>query len=183
MNSHSSIGSSSRIFIVMHGYEPAGWEQDVCHAASIWVSPIIRILAVLDAPMPPFTSLTPMARHAYFEALEARRVEEEARLQVSIKRLMPLLPGVVEVVHVQPTHGRPGKTIAEHARSWSAHVIVVAPSAPGLRTWLWPGPLHKELLRYAYCAVMITPSWTARPKQKNRKVSAELQHAAARGMV
>jgi len=183
MNSHSSIRISSRILIVMHGHEPAEWDLDVCDAASMWVSPTIRVLAVLDVPTPPFTSLTPMARRAYSEALEARRLEGEARLQVSINRMMPLLLGAVEVAHVRPIHGRPGRTIAEHARSWSAHVIVIAPSAPGLRTWLWPGSLHRELLRYASCAVMIVPSRTAPPEQKNCKVSAELQHATARGTV
>ena len=37
---------SSRVLIVIHGDEPAGWVNEACHAVSMLRRPIVRVLAI-----------------------------------------------------------------------------------------------------------------------------------------
>jgi nucleotide-binding universal stress UspA family protein len=145
-----------RVLIAVHGYESPGWAEETCRLVSTWACPSVRVLAVLDVPTPPFTSLTGAARRAY-GAARARWTEiERARLEGPIAALMLGLPAQAEVVRTPATRGDLARTIAEQARAWPADLTVVGSPARGLRSWLRTGPVHERLLRLASCAVLVT---------------------------
>ncbi len=145
-----------RVLIAVHGYEPPGWADETCHLVSTWACPSVRVLAVLDVPTPPFTSLTGAARRAY-GAARARWAEiERARLDGPIAALLSALPRQAEVVRTPASRGDVARTIAEEARTWPADLVTVGAPAPGFHAWLRPGPVHERLVRLASCAVLVT---------------------------
>ncbi len=154
---HQPGGSTLRVLIAVHGYEPAEWGPATCRALSMWASPTVRVLAVLDPPSPPFTSLIPPARRAYHGALAEWGRQETARVQRVVDRVLQVLPSAPEVVRVPASHGDTGRTIAEYAGRWPADLIVVAAPAPGAWSWLLPGAVHERVVRNASCPVLIMP--------------------------
>jgi hypothetical protein len=155
-NGHRSEDVRPRVLIIVHGHEPAGWVDEACRAVSMWVRPIIRVLAIPEAPSPPFTSLTSFARRAFDAARSEWTKEEEVRVQGVIDHMIPLLPDCVEVTAVKVLKGSLITAIVEQVTAWSADVAVVAGPAAGIRSWLWPGPVLERLLHHANCAVLIT---------------------------
>jgi len=145
-----------RVLVAVHGYELPGWADETCRVVSTWMASPVRVLAVLDVPNPPFTSLTGAARAAYLAARAQWAESERARLQEQIDALLPGLPREAEVTSAAAVRGDLALTIAEAARAWPADVVVVGRPAPGLRSWLRPGPVHERLLRLAGCAVLVT---------------------------
>jgi nucleotide-binding universal stress UspA family protein len=145
-----------RVLVAVHGYEQPGWAHVTCRVVSTWMGSSVRVLAVLDVPKPPLTSLTGAARGAYDAARAQWTESERARLQEVIDALLPGLPREAEVTHAPAERGDLALTIAEAARAWAADVVVVGRPAPGLRSWLRPGPVHERLLRRAGCAVLVT---------------------------
>ena len=145
-----------RVLIALHGYEPPGWAGQTCRLISTWVRPTLRVLAVLDVPAPPFTSLTGAARRAYGAARARWTDIERARLDGHLAALMRGLPGEPEVVRASAMRGDLARTIAEQARRWPAELVVVGGPASGLHSWLRPGPVHERVLRLAPCAVLVT---------------------------
>ena len=146
-----------RVLIVVHGHEPAGWIEEACRAVSLWVNPLVRVIAIPDVPSPPFTSLTSFARRAFDEARREWTTEEETRVQGVIDQMIPLLPDSVEVAWVHPRKGNFVAPILDQVGAWSADVIVLAAPAPGIRSRLSPGPIVERLLHHANCAVLIPP--------------------------
>ena len=161
-----------RVLVAVHGYEPSGWAQQTCRVVSTWAASSIRVLAVLDVPSPPFTSLTGPARRAYGGALAQWIEIERTRLEPPIAALLPGLPRGAEVSTVR-ARGDLARTIADHGSAWAADVIVVGGPTPGLRSWLRTGPVHERVVRLAACAVLVTT-----PPLADRRL-ARLPHTAA----
>jgi nucleotide-binding universal stress UspA family protein len=144
-----------RVLVAVHGYEPPDWEGEAGRVVTGWVDATVRVLAVLDVPSAPFTSLTGFARRAYdgaraqWTALETRRLDER------LHTLLPRLPCGAGVVHVPATQGALAETITEDADAWRADVVVVAATPPGLRAWLRPGPVHEWVVQLASCPVLV----------------------------
>ena len=157
-----------RVLIAVHGRERVGWMAEACRVLARWSAPSVRVLAVLDVPAPPFTSLTPYARRRYAGARAAWRAQEEIRLQEMLEQLLPLLPRTVDVVRVAGP-GDVARSIVHHAAAWPADVVVVGAPVPGLRSWLWPGTVHERVLRRMPCAVLVTaPQPTPAPTRPGR---------------
>src|SRR5262245_57442728 len=159
-------GIPLRALIAVHGRERAGWMTEACRVLSRWATPSVRILAVLDVPAPPFTSLTSSARRRYTAARAAWRAQEEIRLQEMLEELLPLLPRSVDVVRAASGPGDVARSIVHHAAAWPADVVVVGAPMPGLRSWLWPGSVHERVLRRMPCTVLVTapPARTTAPR-------------------
>ena len=133
-----------RVLIATHGYEAPGWADETCRLVSTWAGPALRVLAVLDVPAPPFTSLTGAAQRAYAGA-RARWTEiERGRLEATITALGRGLPRQADVVSVPSIRGDIARTIAEEARTGPADLVVVGGPTPGWRSWLRTGPVHER---------------------------------------
>jgi nucleotide-binding universal stress UspA family protein len=59
------------------------------------------------------------------------------------------------VIWVPVSYGDPGRTIAEHARAWTADVVLMAMS-PAAGPWL--GAVHDRVVRSARCPVLLIPA-------------------------
>jgi nucleotide-binding universal stress UspA family protein len=171
-----------RVLVAVHGYEPPGWARETCRVVSTWAGPCVRVLAVLDVPSPPLTSLTGLARGAYASALAQWRESERLRLQAPIDALLPGLPRQTDVARLPVTRGDLARTIAETARAWPADVVVVGAPEPGPRSWLRPGPVHERLVRLAGCTVLVTTPPPAAPRDTRGPVAVPQAAAAGRGV-
>jgi nucleotide-binding universal stress UspA family protein len=161
-----------RVLLTVHGYEPPGWATATAGVVSRWPWCTVRLLATLDVPCPPFTSLHRLARGAY-AAARARCIRlEEARLQPTISALLSALPRAAGVVSVPAIQGDVARTVAEHARDWAPDVVVVGAPGPGRRSWLWPGPVHQRLVRLTGATVLVTAAPApATPAARRRPVA------------
>src|SRR5262245_25606117 len=144
------------LLVAVHGHEPPGWADETCRLVSSWMPSSVRVLAVLDVPSPPFTSLIGAARNAYAAARAQWSQAERARLQDAIDTLSPGLPAGAQVTLMPASRGRIALAIADAARAWPADVVIVGAPAPGRRSRLGPGPVHEHLLRLTRCAVLVT---------------------------
>ena len=145
----------TRVLLVLHGAEPAGWPTEACRVLSTWRNPSVRVLVVPIVPFPSFTSMLPAARRRYAGARRAWHQQEEARILVALDRILPGLPRSVEVTRARWSDTDCVETIDQHARDCSADVVVIGAPAPGFRSWLWPGPVHEHVLRRVGCAVLV----------------------------
>jgi hypothetical protein len=153
---HEPRCAGPRVLIVVYGNEPSGWGGEVGRLLSMWRSPVVRVLAVIHVPAPPFTSLTPFSRKAFREALQSWKQEEEIRVHGVIDQIAPHGGGSIDVVQIRSARGRPESELVEHANIWLADVIVSSgPSRIG-HSWPWPGRAHTRLLHDSPCPVMIT---------------------------
>jgi nucleotide-binding universal stress UspA family protein len=144
-----------RVLVAVHGYEAAGWALETCRVVSSWEASV-RVLAVLDVPSPPFTSLTGRARGAYDAARAEWADRERERLRPAVDALLAALTRDADVTHAPAVRGDLARTIADAAGAWPADVVVVGRPAGGPGAWLGPGPVHERLLRLAACTVLVT---------------------------
>jgi nucleotide-binding universal stress UspA family protein len=165
-----------RVVVAVHGYEPDGWARDAARVVSLWTRTWLRVLAVRDVPAPPSTSL--IGARMYRGARDEWARQDEARLRPHVDGLTAVLPRDAEVRLVTAIGGSLPRTIAAHANAWEADVVVVGPPAPGLRTQLWPGRVHEQLLRCAGCAVLITAA-SGDARQRRARLVPVPQPAAA----
>src|SRR5262245_58670838 len=145
---------SPRVLIVIHGHESAGWACDARRAVSMLNNPIVRILAVLDSSYPRFTSVTPFARRAYFQAVAYWREQQRIRLQATIDQIVPFVPVPVEVLWLPQIKGRVRDAIANHAAAWRADTVLV--DIPALLSRLKSGFLYGGQLGETTCALIVT---------------------------
>lgn len=159
-----------RLLLALHGHEPDTWAADLARVLVTWPPPSVRVVAVGDGTSPAFTSLTPAARRMYAVARAAWREDAERRLDAALERLAPLLPPVTAIVRTLAPAGEVARVVAAHAAEWPADIVVVGAPAPGLSGWLWPGPVHRDILGLTACPVLVTalprrsPRWRARAR-------------------
>jgi nucleotide-binding universal stress UspA family protein len=138
----------------------------------------VRVLAVLDVPSAPFTSLTGPARRAYSGAVAEWAEIARQRLEAPLAALLPGLPRTTEASTVHARGGDVARTIADHASAWPADVIVVGGPTPGVRAWLRIGPVHERVVRRAGCTVLVTTPPFVDGRRARRP--ARVLHVAAR---
>jgi nucleotide-binding universal stress UspA family protein len=145
---------ATRVLLAIHGGEPAGWGREAPRVVTRWARPSVRILAVVVAPCPPFTSLIPPTARMYRAARTAWEDVERARVQRVVDEIAPALPAGHELVWAPVSYGDLGRAIAEHARMWAADVLLMA-AAPAAGPWL--GTVRDRVVRRARCPVLVTP--------------------------
>ncbi|HSF05706.1 MAG TPA: universal stress protein [Methylomirabilota bacterium] len=146
----------SRILVAVHGYEPRGWVDQVVRALPPAGGTAVRVLVVLDAPSPPFTSLLPAASRRYLAARMQWRRLAEAQAQPAITALAAALQPPPELERITAGDGDAGRAIVEHARGWAADLVVVGRDTRG---WLERAPVpaaHERVVDDAPCAVFVT---------------------------
>jgi nucleotide-binding universal stress UspA family protein len=147
-----------RILIAVHGHEPDGWTEEVGPALAANPNALIRVLVVDEPPPAGFTSLLPAARRRYAGAVRMWRETAADARRRSLDELVPRLPHRPEVIHAPCVRGEAGRTIAEQAAAWPAHIIVVGRDArPGLSRGLLPR-VHERVVRDAPCAIVVAPA-------------------------
>jgi nucleotide-binding universal stress UspA family protein len=149
-------GPPLRVLVAVHGYEAPGWAAETARVLATWPWSTVRLLAVLDVPCPPLTSLHGFARRAYWAAKAEWTRLEVTRLQAATDTLLPALPRTTDLVRAPAVRGDLARTVAEHARDWPADVVVVGAPRPGLRSWVWPGPVPQRILRLTGGTVLVT---------------------------
>ncbi|MGH7368065.1 MAG: universal stress protein [Candidatus Rokuibacteriota bacterium] len=169
-----------RVLFAVHGHESAEWTTRACQLVSGWKGARVRVLALVDAPRPPFTSLIAPARRLYAAARSAWRQEEEQRVMGVVDRVSQALSRQLEVVRDESTTGGLAGTIVEHAMDWPADVIVMAAPVRGAQWWVWPGPVQERVLRQVDCAVLAIPS-AAAPHGIGRRLGAPRAIASGLG--
>jgi nucleotide-binding universal stress UspA family protein len=163
-------GPPIRLLLALHGREPETWTTDVTRVLATWPHPSVRVVAVGDGTSPVLTSVTPIARTLYDAARAAWRAEAERRLDAALQRVMPLLPPATAIVRALAPAGEVARVIATHAAEWPADIAVIGAPAYGGRSWLWPGPVHRDILGLTTCPVLVTPvprpqaRWRARAR-------------------
>jgi nucleotide-binding universal stress UspA family protein len=160
---HDRSAGTLRVLLAVHGGEATGWGLEARRILATWTAPSVRVLAVVDAPQPAFTSLLPAAARRHDAARRAWERLEQKRLQRLLDDLLPLVPGAPALAWVT-THADPGRTIAEDAATWRADVVLVGAAPP-------PGPfvsaVHERLIRHASCPVLVVPVPVA-PRRRAR---------------
>ena len=169
-----------RLLLALHGHEPDTWPAELARVLATWPHPSLRVVAVGDGTSPAFTSLTPPARRMYAPARAAWREDAELRVDAALQRLVPLLPPVTAVVRALAPAGEVARVIATHAAEWSADIVVIGAPAPGLSGWLWPGPVHRDILGLTSCPVLVTPVARRTPRWRARARVIRLRPALAR---
>jgi nucleotide-binding universal stress UspA family protein len=165
-----------KVCVAAHGYEPQGWGLDVSRVLATFVAPAVRVLAMATLPSAPFTSLLPPARRAWDGARATHLEQETQRLERVVSTLDGLLPHRADIVTVTCEARRLATTITDEAERWGADLLIVGRPAAGFGTWLWPGPIHEQVLRRAACAVIVTPP---APRARAPKLVAMPRGAAA----
>jgi nucleotide-binding universal stress UspA family protein len=131
----------------------------------MFTNPIVRVLAVVDLAFPPFTSLTPFARRAYQQATAYWRGQQELSIQRVIDQIVPALPEAVDFVWLRPVRGHMRQAVTRYVLEWPADVVVIAPPASGVRSWLWFGQACNRLLLHSTCAVIVTAGGVDKARQ------------------
>ncbi|HEY7362909.1 MAG TPA: universal stress protein [Methylomirabilota bacterium] len=146
----------NRILVAVHGYEPRGWVDQVVRALPPAGASAVRILVVLDAPSPPFTSLLPAARGRYLAAQTHWRRLAETQTQPCIATLAATLQPPPEVERVAAGNKDTGRVIVEHARAWAADLVVVGRDTRGWLERALSRPAHERVVDDAPCPVFVT---------------------------
>jgi nucleotide-binding universal stress UspA family protein len=169
------------VLVAVHGYESPRWVPETCRLVSTWTESPVHLLAVLDVPRPPFTSLSRFARAAY-DAARARWTElERLRLQPSLGALCAGLPADIEVSSVHAPNGDLALTIAREAGAWAADIVVVGPPVGSQRSWVRTGPVHERLVRLAPCTVVVITDPLGTPRGRGRLVAVPQPAVAGQG--
>jgi nucleotide-binding universal stress UspA family protein len=151
---HDRSAGAIRVLLAVHGGEPAGWGLEARRILATWSAPSVRVLAVVNAPRPAFTSLLPAAARRHQAAQRTWERLEEERLQHILDDLTPLLPDTAALAWIKDAHADPGRAIAEDAAAWRADIVLVG-AAPAPGPFL--GAVHERLIRHASCPVLVTP--------------------------
>ena len=145
------------ILVAVHGYEPAGWTQEVPRVIAAHGDTRLRVLMVLDTPPVSFTSLVPAARRRYDAALAETRQRETARVSATVGELIAALPFPPEVQRVRAWRSDAGRSIVTHAALWCADVVIVGRDGRSRFQRAALDPVHERVVRLAGCAVLVIP--------------------------
>jgi nucleotide-binding universal stress UspA family protein len=156
-----------KILIAIHGHEPEGWTDDVRVALTPSPDAVIRVLVVGEPAAAGFTSLLPVARRRYADALRLARALATDSRRRRLEALLAHLSAPPEVVHTACDTDE-GRTIAGHAAAWPAHIVVVGRDArTPLPRWLVPA-IHERVVRDAPCAVIVAAPLPRRSRRLGR---------------
>ena len=144
-----------RIVLGTDGSEGARWASELLLALPFSPPVEISVLSAVDVPEPAFTSLTPMARRAYGQALATMRREAEQVALKAIETAAEALEGRVTSLATRLKQGSPATALTEMAESLRADVIAVGSRGLGPVKELLLGSVSHQVVRCAPCSVLI----------------------------
>jgi nucleotide-binding universal stress UspA family protein len=145
-----------RIILGTDGSEGARWAAETLVALPLASLSEVTVLAAVDVPEPSFTSVTPMARRAYSQALATMRREAEEEALHALDTTGQILDGHIASITTRLTHGPAETTIIEVAERVRADLVVVGSRGLGPVKEFLLGNVSQQVIRSAPCSVLIT---------------------------
>jgi nucleotide-binding universal stress UspA family protein len=143
------------ILLATDGSKTAGLAQE--HILALpWPTPVhVTVMTAIEAPHPPFTSLTPEAREAYTSAVGALRQDVEGRaadvVREARRALEPHVGSVITRIH----EGSPGHVIVDMAKACRADLVAVGSRGLGMVAGFLLGSISHYVVRHAPCSVLV----------------------------
>lgn len=144
-----------RIVLGTDGSEGARWASELLLTLPFSPPVEVSVLSAVDVPEPAFTSLTPMARRAYGQALATMRREAEQVALKAIEAAAEALEGRVASLATRLKQGSPATALTEMAEALGADVIAVGSRGLGPVKELLLGSVSHQVVRCAPCSVLI----------------------------
>jgi len=150
------------ILLATDGSETARLAQE--HILALpWPTPVhVTVMTAIEAPHPPFTSLTPEAREAYASAVGALRQDVEGKaadiVREARRAIEPHVGSVITRIH----EGPPGHVIVDMARACRADLVAVGSRGLGMVAGFLLGSISHYVVRHAPCSVLVAKRAPAR---------------------
>jgi nucleotide-binding universal stress UspA family protein len=144
-----------RIVLGVDGSEGARWAGEMLVALPFPPPVEVTILSAVDVPEPAFTSLTPMARRAYGQAMATMRREAEEVALKAIEAAAEVLDGRVASLATRLKQGSPATALIEMAEGLRANLIAVGSRGLGPVKEFLLGSVSHKVVRCAPCSVLI----------------------------
>jgi nucleotide-binding universal stress UspA family protein len=125
----------------------------------------VTVLSAIDVPAAAFTSLTPMARRAYGQAMATMRREGEAGARTAVETSTQALDGRVASLTTALKQGAPATALMEMAAALRADLIVVGSRGLGPVKEYLLGSVSHHIARCAPCSVLIARGPLARVRR------------------
>lgn len=144
-----------RIVLGADGSEGARWAGAVLVALPFPPPVEVTILSAVDVPEPAFTSLTPVARRAYGQALATMRRQAEEVALKAIEAAAEGLEGRVASLATRLKQGSPATALIDMAEGLRANLIAVGSRGLGPVKEFLLGSVSHKVVRSAPCSVLI----------------------------
>ena len=143
------------ILLATDGSETAGLAQE--HILALpWPTPVhVTVMTAIEAPHPPFTSLTPEAREAYTSAVGALRQDVEGKAADVVREARRALERHVKSVITRIHEGPPGHVIVNMATACRANLVAVGSRGLGMVAGFLLGSISHYVARHAPCSVLV----------------------------
>jgi nucleotide-binding universal stress UspA family protein len=151
-----------RIVLGVDGSEGARWATEVLLALPVSPPVEVTILSAVEVPETPFTSLTPMARRAYGQAMATMRREAEEVALKAVETAAEALEGRVTTLSTRLKQGNAATALLGAAESLRADLIAVGSRGLGPVKEFLLGSVSQQVVRCAPCSVLIARGPLAR---------------------
>jgi nucleotide-binding universal stress UspA family protein len=141
-----------RVVLGTDGSEGAQWAGALVMALPFSPPLDVTVVSAVDVPQPAFTSLTPVARRAYGQALATMRREAEDVSLKAIEALADSLEGRANLA-TKLVQGSPGPALVQAALH--ADLLAVGSRGIGPVKELLLGSVSQQVVRCAPCSVLI----------------------------
>jgi len=151
-----------RIVLGVDGSEGARWATEALLALPVSPPVEVTILSAVEMPEAHFTSLTPMARRAYGQAMATMRREAEEVALKAVETAAEALEGRVTTLSTRLKQGHPATSLLETAETLRADLIAMGSRGLGPVKEFLLGSVSHKVVRCAPCSVLIARGLLAR---------------------
>ena len=151
-----------RIVLGVDGSEGARWATEMLVALPFSPPMEVTIVSAVEVPEASFTSITPMARRAYGQAMATMRREAEEGALKAVETAAEALEGRATTLSTRLRQGSPASAILETAEALRADLIAVGSRGLGPVKEFLLGSVSQKVVRCAPCSVLIARGPLAR---------------------
>ena len=150
------------ILLATDGSETAGLARE--HILALpWPAPVhVTVMTAMEAPHPPFTSLTPDAHEAYASAVGVLRHDAESKAADVVRESRDALEPHVGSVLTRIHEGPPGHVIVDMAKACRADLVAMGSRGRGMVAGFLLGSVSHYVVRHAPCSVLVAKRAPAR---------------------